>query len=167
MRIDNQSRQPTLLLRNQGRGLLAMLLALLCPALAARAAGPPAPAAQVLTNASPAAATGAAVPQSVFIVPTSSRQGRNPFFPRSTLNAPATQSKLEPIDTSAVVLNGLTSPPRLTAMINGRTFEPGESGQIRLPNGAKVLVRCLEIRTNAVVAIIGAQRCELRLRHAL
>jgi hypothetical protein len=51
-------------------------------------------------------------------------------------------------------------------MINGRTFEPGESGQIRLPNGAKVHVQCVEIRTDAVVAIIGAERRELRLRHA-
>jgi hypothetical protein len=107
------------------------------------------------------------VPQSVFIVPTSPKQGRNPFFPRSTFNAPPTQAKPQPIDTSAVVLNGLTSPPRVTAMINGRTFEPGESGEIKLRNGARVLVRCLEIRTDAVVAIIGAQRCELRLRHAL
>jgi hypothetical protein len=146
---------------------LAVLLALLCPTVVARAAGPQAPPAQVSSNASPAAASATAPPQSVFIVPTSPTQGRNPFFPRSTLNGPAAQSKPELVDASAVVLNGLTSPPRATAMINGRTFEPGESGQIKLPNGARVLVRCLEIRTNAVVAIIGAQRYELRLRHAL
>ena len=146
---------------------LALLPALLCPATAAPAARSPAPAPRISTNASPAAAVATAVPQSVFIVPTSPKQGRNPFFPRSTFNAPPTQAKPQPIDTSAVVLNGLTSPPRVTAMINGRTFEPGESGEIKLRNGARVLVRCLEIRTDAVVAIIGAQRCELRLRHAL
>jgi hypothetical protein len=144
-----------------------VLLALLCPAMAARAAGSPAPSAPAFTNAISAASIAAEAPRSIFIVPTSPKQGRNPFFPRSTLNTPASQSTPQPVDTSAVVLNGLTSPPRLTAMINGRTFEPGESGEIRLPNGAKVLVRCLEIRTNAVVAIVGAQRRELRLRHAL
>jgi hypothetical protein len=147
--------------------LLALLPALLGPATAARAAGSPAPAPGISTNASPAAAIAAAVPQSVFIVPTSPKQGLNPFFPRSTFKVSPTESKPDPIDTSAVVLNGLTSPPRATAMINGRTFEPGESGEIKLRNGAKVLVRCLEIKTDVVVAIIGAQRCELRLRHAL
>ena len=147
--------------------LLALPLGLLGPALAAGAAGTPAPSPGTSANANPVAATAAAVPQSLFIVPTSPKQGRNPFFPRSTFNSSDTQSKPEPIDTSGVVLNGLTSPPRATAMINGRTFEPGESGEIKLRNGAKVLVRCLEIRTDVVVAIIGAQRCELRLRHAL
>ena len=148
--------------------LLAPLLLSLCAALAAPAApaaGSPAPAPGVSTNAGPAAALAAPVPQSVFIVPTSPKQGRNPFFPRSTFNTPAAQPKPEVVDTSQVVLNGLTSPPRATAMINGRTFETGESGEIRLRNGARVLVRCLEIRADAVVAVIGAQRCELRLRH--
>ncbi|MGO8677968.1 MAG: hypothetical protein ACLQVX_19140 [Limisphaerales bacterium] len=167
MRILNDNRPGAPLFRNRDPRFLAVLLALLCPAVAARAAGSQAPAAQVSTNAIPAAALTAATPQSVFIVPTSPRQGRNPFFPRSALDGAGTESKQQVVDTSAVVLNGLTSPPRVTAMINGRTFEPGESGQIKLPSGARVMVRCLEIRTNGVVAIIGAQRCELRLRHAL
>jgi hypothetical protein len=145
----------------------ALLLAWLCLPLAARAAGAPAPIAQLSTNASPAAALTDAAPQSVFILPTSPSQGRNPFFPHSTWNSAAASSKAEALDPSAVVLNGLTSPPRATAMINGRTFEAGECGEIKLPNGARVLVRCLEINTNGVVALIGARRCELRLRHAL
>jgi len=147
-------------------GSLALVLALLGPALAARAAAAPGSPAPASANLSPAAAIAVAVPRSVFVVPTSPRQGRNPFFPRSVFHSAATEPKPQSVDTSAVVLNGLTSPPRVTAMINGRTFEPGESGQIRLPNGAKVQVQCVEIRTDAVVAIIGAERRELRLRHA-
>jgi hypothetical protein len=101
-------------------------------------------------------------------VATSPKQGRNPFFPRSTFaNTSTTTNRPPPIDTSGVVLNGLTSPPRVSAMINGRTFEPGETGEIRLNNGAKVMVRCLEIKADAVVAMIGSQRCELHLRRAL
>lgn len=138
------------------------LAALVAPALLARAAAPAPPAS---TNASPAVA--GPPPQSVFIIPTTAKQGRNPFFPRSTFVSTSSHAKPEQIDTSGVVLNGLTSPPRVTAMINGRTFEPGESGEIRLHNGAKVLVHCLEIKNDVVVAIIGSQRCELRLRHAL
>jgi hypothetical protein len=145
------------------RAAALLLAALVAPALVARAAAPAAPAAPASTNASPAAP----VPQSVFVIPSSPKQGRNPFFPRSTFAAAAAPAKAEAIDTSGVVLNGLTSPPRVTAMINGRTFEPGERGEIRLRNGAKVMVHCLEIKSDVVVAIIGAQRCELRMRHAL
>jgi hypothetical protein len=142
------------------------LLALLSPAVVAWAAGPAAPAAQVSTNLSPAAAITGELPQSVFLIPKTPKQGRNPFFPRSTWNDSGAHSKPDSIDPSAVVLNGLTSPPRPTAVINGRTFEPGETGEIRLPNGARVRVHCVDIGTNSVVALIGAQRCELRLRHA-
>jgi len=147
-------------------GSLAVALVLLGPTLTARAAASPPPPAPVSANASPAAALTVGVPRSVFIVPSSPKQGRNPFFPRSVFHGPATEPKPQPVDTSAIVLNGLTSPPRVSAMINGRTFEPGESGQIKLPNGVKVHVQCVEIRPDAVVAIIGAERRELRLRHA-
>jgi hypothetical protein len=148
-------------------GSLALALALLGPTLTARAAASPAPPAPPSTNVSPAAALTVGVPRSVFVVPTSPKQGRNPFFPRSGFHGPATEPKPQPVPTSAIVLNGLTSPPRASAMINGRTFETGESGQIKLPNGTKVQVKCLEIRPpDAAVAIIGAERRELRLRHA-
>ena len=39
------------------------------------------------------------------------------------------------------MLNGITSPPKRTAMINGRTFETGESGEVKLPTGAKALIK--------------------------
>jgi hypothetical protein len=146
---------------------MALLPVLFGAATLARAAGSAAPAPGSPTNGATAAAIAAAAPQSVFIVPTNPKQGHNPFFPRSTFSAPAAQPKPEAIDTSGVVLNGLTSPPRATAMINGRTFEAGETGEIKLRNGARVLVRCLEIKPDLVVAVIGSQRCELRLRRAL
>lgn len=148
-------------------GSLALALALLGPTLTARAAAAPAPPAPASTNASPAAALTVGVPRSVFVVPTSPQQGRNPFFPRAVFHGPATEPKPQPVPSSAIVLNGLTSPPRVSAMINGRTFEPGESGQIKLPNGTRIHVQCVEIRPpDAVVAIIGAERRELHLRHA-
>ncbi len=151
--------------KSRGWGAAPILLAaLVWPALLTQGAAPAAPAPPASTNASPTAAT--PPPQSVFVTPISPKQGRNPFFPRSTFSA-AAHAKPEQIDTSGVVLNGLTSPPRVSAMINGRTFEPGETGEIRLRNGVKVTVRCLEIKSDVVVAIIGSQRCELRLRHAL
>lgn len=52
-------------------------------------------------------------------------------------------------------------------MINGRTFEPGEEGEVRLSNGAKVLIKCEEIRTDSTVIVLNGVRRELRLRFGL
>jgi hypothetical protein len=49
-------------------------------------------------------------------------------------------------------------------MINGRTFEPGEAGDVKFPNGKRVPIQCLEIRDDAVIIVVGAQRLELRMR---
>jgi hypothetical protein len=65
------------------------------------------------------------------------------------------------------VLNGITSPPRPTAMINGRTFEPGEEGEIRMPSGARMLIKCEDIRSESAIISVGGRRRELRLRSGL
>lgn len=106
------------------------------------------------------------IPQSVF-----NAGGRNPFFPNSTMGAPvapvAKNSSASPVEPGAFVLNGITSPPRRTAMINGRTFEPGEEGEIKLPTGSKVLVKVAEIRDDSAIIIVSGVRRELRLKFAL
>jgi hypothetical protein len=68
------------------------------------------------------------------------------------------------IDLSSVVLNGLTGPPKRLAMINGRTFEAGESGEVRLPGGAKLQIQCEEIKDDSVTIVAAGERKELRLR---
>jgi len=109
------------------------------------------------------------IPQSVFLIPSQPSEGRNPFYPQSRMGfqaAPPTTKPHEPsvIDTSSFVLNGITSPPKRTAMINGRTFEPGEAGEVRLPSGAKALIKCEEIRNESAVIVVNGQRREVRLR---
>lgn len=108
------------------------------------------------------------IPQSVFVIPTSPREGRNPFFPQSVMAAPIiTRKSNAPPDFSSFVLNGITSPPRRTAMINGRTFEAGEEGEVKLPTGGKALIKCEEIRGDSAVINFNGQRRELRLRFGL
>jgi hypothetical protein len=108
------------------------------------------------------------IPQSVFVIPSNAKDGRNPFFPQSLSAAPVVKPKDgSSIDLSGFVLNGITSPPRRTAMINGRTFEPGEEGEIRLPSGAKVMIKCEEIRADSTVIQVNGTRRELRLRFGL
>jgi hypothetical protein len=107
-----------------------------------------------------------AIPQSVFNIPNQPSEGRNPFFPQSTIKvAPPTKLNPEnPLDTTSIVLNGITSPPKRTAMINGRTFEPGEEGEVRLPAGGKMLIKVEEIKSESAIILVGGQRRELRLR---
>jgi hypothetical protein len=105
------------------------------------------------------------IPPSVFILPGQPGEGRNPFFPQSSVRVvvPKTNSEA-PFETYSFVLNGITSPPKRTAMINGRTFEPGEEGEVRLPSGAKMMIKCEEIKAESAIINFGGQRRELRLR---
>ena len=106
------------------------------------------------------------IPQSVFQIPSSPKDGRDPFFPNAILGAkPPTKVKETPvIDPSGFVLNGITSPPKRTAMINGRTFEPGESGEVKLPGGGRILIKCVEIKNESAIIEVAGQRQELKMR---
>ena len=110
----------------------------------------------------------AEIPKSVFEIPASPRDGRNPFFPHSIMAAPVPPPNPNaPVDVSSFVLNGITSPPKRTAMINGRTFEAGEEGEVRLPSGGKAMIKCEEIRSDSAVILFNGVRRELRLRFGL
>jgi hypothetical protein len=123
----------------------------------------PAPRPKAPTPAASAPAAEPEVPKSVFEFPRNPREGRNPFFPESQANVeqPKPKNTVAPM---VFVLNGITSPPRRTAMINGRTFEPGESGDVRLSGGTKVTIKCTEIGDASAVIMVGNERRELRLR---
>src|SRR5207244_2214608 len=138
------------------QSLVALTAILLSPSAFAQnspAKGPvgPPPAGSVSSNAEPE------IPQSVFTIPSNPNEGRNPFFPRSTVvvTQPKSQTPIN-LDTSSLVLNGITSPPKRTAMINGRTFEIGEENEVKLPNGGKERIKCLEIKDDsAIIEIRG------------
>jgi len=128
-------------------------------------AGPKPAAAPAVTNTPAADAHEWEIPQSVFHIPTSAREGRDPFFPNAVFGAqPVKPKEAAPVDLSGFVLNGITSPPKRTAMINGRTFEIGESGEVRLPNGSRVLIKCIEIKNESAIIDVNGQRQELRMR---
>ena len=108
------------------------------------------------------------LPQSTFNIPSQPSEGRNPFFPQSTVRVvvPVVTTG-HPVDTTLFILNGITSPPKRTAMINGRTFEPGEEGEVRLAGGGKMLIKCEDIKAESAVISVAGQRRELRLRSGL
>ena len=107
------------------------------------------------------------IPPSVFVIPSQAREGRNPFFPGAAIGTPSPKAPASAtafVDGDALVLNGITSPPKPTAMINGRTLAPGEEAELRLPSGAKVRIRLELIKGETAVIRVGDQRRELRLR---
>ena len=105
------------------------------------------------------------IPKSVFVVPANTREGRNPFFP-----GPSEQQKQpggtrqEVSDKITLVLNGLSGPPKRMAMINGRSFERGEKSEVKLGDGSRIYVECVDIRDDSVLVNVNGQPRELRLR---
>ncbi len=152
-----------------GLSFLSLSTAVLCAFPALLPAAPAKPAKPSATNAPPPAAE-VEVPRSVFVIPASSKEGRNPFFPRSSMVAQAPKISPQSFqEASAIKLNGIVPDgPRRTAMLNGRTFEEGEEAEIKLPTGGKVLVKCEQIKEDSVQVLVnGTMRRELRLRAGL
>ena len=151
--------------QSHGRVTAIVFLALLSPLLVAHAAlsksAPPARAA--LTND---AATN--IPQSVFIIPSNVREGRDPFFPDSIRPYNSGPVKTNtPTGAVTLVLNGVSgTAERRLVMINGRTMAEGETSEVPTPGG-RYKVRCLEIKDESVIIEIGGERRELHLRRGL
>ena len=143
-------------------------LSLICSLASSGAATGSATPAPATSNAL-ATAAGPCIPQSTFVIPTTHVEGRNPFYPLSTRRQKQAtpRVRINAIDGLALVLNGITSPPRRTAMINGRTFEKGEAAEVKLPDGVKVQIRCVEIEDDSVLVESDEQRRVLRFRRAL
>ena len=134
-------------------------------------------AAQTQTNApsgSAPAATNALlllpqIPQSIFIIPIAPHEGKDPFFPRSMrlYSDVVVRTNLQP--TTAVVavelkLNGIsgTANHRL-AIINNRTFEVGEEGEV-VSSVGHVHIICKDIKTDSVRVLISGEERIVRLR---
>lgn len=136
-----------------------VLLAVLgCVALAPRVFGQAdsAKAGGAVTNAA------SRIPQSVF----DERIGKDPFFPRRSL-APIPQAAASEVRVTDFTLNGITPlGARPTAIINGHTFEKGESSEVKVPSGGKVMIRCVEIKEGSVIITIenSLKPVELRMR---
>jgi len=144
---------------------LAVLIGAMICATAAEKGAPAVPAVPAASSTNQVTVpVGSEIPQSVFIIPNSPKDGRNPFFPGSHAELPPTPKPIAPIDASSFVLNGITSPPKRTAMINGRTFEVGEQGEVRVPNGGKELIKCVEIGADSAIIEWKGQQVVLRFR---
>jgi hypothetical protein len=112
----------------------------------------------------------ASVPESLFVLPTTPQEGRDPFFPRSTrLYRTAAVARTNQIaaalpPTVDVQLKGISGPPNhRLAILNNSTFGTGEEGEISTGAG-RVRIRCLEIQADSVTIQVGSERRVIRMR---
>ena len=131
-----------------------------------------APAAKTNAPAKPSVsvATNAPVPIEIavskFTVPTTTAEGRDPFFPNSARFSASVapvnpgSKKTAPV---TLVLQGISGK---FALINGRTLEVNEEADIST-SGGKIHVRCLNIGEDVVTVEANGARQELRLKGGL
>jgi len=103
------------------------------------------------------------VQHSIFIMPTSPKEGIDPFFPNSTRPYETTAPTTHAAPITSLVLRGISgSPGHRLVVINNQNFGAGDEGDVGVPGG-KIHVRCLEIKEDSVIIEAGGQRRELRL----
>ncbi len=110
------------------------------------------------------------IPQSVFVIPSEQKQGKDPFYPSSVrpyVNAAGKKPTIGQPPPVNLVLKGIsgTGPHRL-CIINNQTFEAGEDGEVSIAAG-RIKVRCVEIKADSVIIEINGERQELRLRRGV
>ena len=100
--------------------------------------------------------------RSIFILPSNSREGCDPFFPKS--NRPyemAAAANTRTGNITSLVLKGFSgSQNHRLVIINNHTFAAGDTGDVITSDG-RVHLRCIEIKTNSAVIEVGGQRYEL------
>jgi hypothetical protein len=121
----------------------------------------------------PSARTPAAAPAAAVAAPDQNKSvfvdrpnfGRDPFFPNSSRRGRIVQDTVvEPAaNFNNIVLKGTsgTAEKRL-AIINNKTFETGEEGELRI-GGQLTKIKCVEVREKSVVISINGITRELFL----
>lgn len=149
--------------------LAALALCLALPSFAAQTTKTNSPASPTPapTNTLPAQLE---IPKSVFIIPATPEEGKDPFFPLSMrpFTTTVVRTNLQPTVAVAVTvdlkLNGISgTAARRLAIINNRTFEANEEGVVSTTSGP-VRIRCLEIKDDSVLVQVGGEQRVLRLR---
>lgn len=100
--------------------------------------------------------------RSVFVMPASARDGRDPFFPESTRPYEENKAANAPVDLeNAFKVHGTsTERGRVMVIINNHTFALGDEGDV-LTTGGRMHIRLAEIRAHSVVIEVNGTRREL------
>ena len=100
--------------------------------------------------------------RSVFILPTSPAQGRDPFFPKSNRPYEAAMTATNmPVEVTSLVVKGVSgSSDRRLVIINNHTFATGDIADVITDQG-RIRVHCVEIKPRSVIIEVRGQYHEL------
>lgn len=88
--------------------------------------------------------------KSVFIMPTSPSEGRDPFFPNSTRPYEDFVTK-RPLDLTSLEIKGFSDiAGRRFVIVNNHSFAAGEEGDVLTPQG-RIHIRCLSVGADSVL----------------
>jgi len=94
---------------------------------------------------------------SVFNVPTSASEGRDPFFPASTRVFATSENQTRgPALTDLTLKSILGTSPHVFAIINNHTFAMGDDGDVTTKSGQRLHIRCVDINLKAGTATVEA-----------
>lgn len=104
------------------------------------------------------------VPQSlsVFEIPVSVKDGRDPFFPESTRTseaaaAAAAASTTRTAEVTSLKVPGISGTPgHLLAIINNHTFAVGDEGDVMTDSG-RLHLRCIDIQRDTVTVEVNGR----------
>jgi hypothetical protein len=101
---------------------------------------------------------------SVFILPASTKEGRDPFYPESvrTFETKVVASNIFEI-TSLKFAGVSGTPGHLFAIINNHTFTVGDEGDVMTASG-RIHLRCLEVGADSVMVEINGQTHRIKLQ---
>ena len=100
---------------------------------------------------------------SVFIMPTSPKEGRDPFYPESTRAIESSATTNRTVEISSLKVPGVSGTPgHRFAIINNHTFSVNEEGDVKIPGGT-VHIRCLAIQPNYITIEINGQSHRLNV----
>jgi hypothetical protein len=101
--------------------------------------------------------------RAVFILPISSRDGRDPFYPESIRLVAEAAPTSGSFDISSLKVPGISGTPgHLFAIINNHTFGIGDEGDVVTPSG-RVHLRCVDINPELVTIEINGQIHRIRI----
>ena len=105
----------------------------------------------------------AAPVQSTFVLPATTKDGRDPFYPESTRMVAVPVATAHTVEISTLKVRGIfgTSGNQL-AILNNHTFSAGEEGDV-ISSSGRVHLRCVEIHDRYVVVEINGQLHKINL----
>jgi hypothetical protein len=101
--------------------------------------------------------------KSVFVMPASARDGRDPFFPDSTRPYEENKPANSALDENSFSVKGLSvQNGHAMVIINNHTFAVGDEGDV-LTSAGRVHLHLIDIRPNAVVIEVNGSRREINI----